>query len=492
MRSNMTARNAWCAVLCVLYAFSGDVPAAHGQCVGGVCMPRTANSGARAAAGESPPPAVVRIVNTTGAVRLIGSGTLVDKNEQHGLVLSCAHLFEQGVGQVTVYFPDGRSYGAKVLGADRGCDLSALLIVAPAAEPVAIASELPPAGARVESCGYGEDGRFWINHGKALRFVSLNNAPGADTLELSGAARQGDSGGPVFNDRHELTAVLFGTNGSVVDGTCCLRIRTFLGRFSARFAPKQNPASQPPLVQVPNASVGTPGDPNPTLLDKIKQLEADLAKAAADGTAKSGLLDKLQADLAAKKTELESKLAGANGVADTLRTQVADLNQKLGAALANANLPAPPAPADPVGQVVATGAAAALTALFGIPAGPAGWIATILLPLLGAGGLAGLRKLIPSQPAASNPTTGQGPAAVNVQALPQSTSQTATQTAPPATPPTVLHHNQYVPYQNNTADAAWAKAHSIVGAKYPGAIPYLNMIQGLKDQILSGADSSEV
>ena len=41
-------------------------------------------------------------------------------------------------------------------------------------------------------------------------------------------------------------------------------------------------------------------------------------------------------------------------------------------------------------------------------------------------------------------------------------------------------------------DMALAKAHSIVGAKYPGAIPYLNMIQGLKDQILSGADSSEV
>jgi hypothetical protein len=459
----MTARNSWYGFLCVLLAFSGDVPAARGQCAGGVCTPRTAGGGSLAANGESPPPAVVRIVNATGAVRMIGSGTLVDKNDQHGLIVSCAHLFEQGVGQVTVFFPDGRSYGAKVLGADRSCDLSALLIVAPTADPVAVASALPPIGARVDSCGYGEDGRFWINHGKTLRFVSLNNAPGAETLELSGGARQGDSGGPVFNDRRELTAVLFGTNGRVVDGTCCLRIRTFLGRFSDSFKP--NPAPQPPLVAIPNSPAAASGNPNPSLLDKIKQLEADLAKASADGTAKSGLLDNLRADLAANKTDLESKLAGANNVADTLRKQVADLNQRLGDALANANLPAPPAPADPVQQVVATGAAAALTALFGIPAGPAGWIATILLPLLGAGGLAGLRKLLPSQSSASNPAAVQSPATVTAQASPQAASQAApqpaTQTAPPATSPTVLHHNQYVPYQNNTADAAWAKAMSI-------------------------------
>lgn len=55
----------------------------------------------------------------------------------------------------------------------------------------------------------------------------------------------------------------------------------------------------------------------------------------------------------------------------------------------------------------------------------------------------------------------------------------------------MLHHNQYVPYETSTLDAAWAKAHSIIGSKYPGAVPYLNMIQGLKDQILSGADASE-
>ena len=54
------------------------------------------------------------------------------------------------------------------------------------------------------------------------------------------------------------------------------------------------------------------------------------------------------------------------------------------------------------------------------------------------------------------------------------------------------HHNQYVPYELTTLDKAWASAHAHVGEKYPGAIPYLKMVEGVKDQLLSGSKSSEV
>ena len=44
---------------------------------------------------------------------------------------------------------------------------------------------------------------------------------------MTGSARQGDSGGPVFDRHRQLVAVLFGTNGQVVDGTFCGRVRRF-------------------------------------------------------------------------------------------------------------------------------------------------------------------------------------------------------------------------------------------------------------------------
>ena len=60
----------------------------------------------------------------------IGSGTLVDKSDdgREGLVLTCAHLFSEGVGTVVVEFPGGKSHGAKVVAIDREADLAALAI----------------------------------------------------------------------------------------------------------------------------------------------------------------------------------------------------------------------------------------------------------------------------------------------------------------------------------------------------------------------------
>ena len=91
------------------------------------------------APGETPHPAVVRIVNQHSQISFQGSGTLVDKNDRHGLILSCAHTFEKGVGSVTVTFPDGQAYAAKLLEVDQANDLSVLLIKTPAQSPVEVA-----------------------------------------------------------------------------------------------------------------------------------------------------------------------------------------------------------------------------------------------------------------------------------------------------------------------------------------------------------------
>lgn len=209
-------------------------------CVDGACCPV-----------NQPPGAVVRVVNTAGRERWYGSGTLVHKDDQRGIVLTCAHLFRERVGNVQVIFPGSEPAEATVLAVDRVWDLAALGIAPPSAESVKLAADYPRPGDLLRSCGYGPCGQYGCNQGQALGYVKTALAETYETLELSGSAREGDSGGPVFNDRGELAAVLWGTDGRTVGATYCGRVRKFLTALLARLRSLVRPPVQeesPPLA----------------------------------------------------------------------------------------------------------------------------------------------------------------------------------------------------------------------------------------------------
>lgn len=210
---------------------------ASAQCPGGSCP-----------VGTTPPAATVRVVNAAGNARWYGSGTLVYKDDERGVILTCAHLFREKTGDVTVLFPDGARYQAEVLAVDRTWDLAALGITAPAVAPVTVANESPRPGDALKSCGYGPDGRYRCNQGEALGYTrpALNET--YETLELTGAAREGDSGGPVFNSRGELAAVLWGTDGRTVGSTYCGRVRKFLAAILGRFRSPAKPENRTPAA----------------------------------------------------------------------------------------------------------------------------------------------------------------------------------------------------------------------------------------------------
>jgi len=207
---------------CPLVTAHCPLPTAHclAQCIGGSCP-------------ISPIPhrAVVRVVYMeAGGVRSYGSGTLVSKAGGRGIVLTCAHVFGhcRPSGNTVVTFRDGRRFAGNLVALDQAWDLAALEIEAPDETPVPVAQDPPRPGDQLQSCGYGPDGHYRCNRGRALGYVRAGNTPTRETLELSGWARDGDSGGPVFNARGQLAAVLWGTNGRVVGGTYCGRIRKFL------------------------------------------------------------------------------------------------------------------------------------------------------------------------------------------------------------------------------------------------------------------------
>jgi hypothetical protein len=243
-----------------------------------ICIPLSPDSprapvspdrGATPSTGEPHHAAIARVINATGGARSLGSGALVYNDGEYGVVVTCAHLFREGAGELTAWFPDGAAFGGRLLGLDPTWDLAALLIAAPTARPIAIARDAPRPGDSLTSCGYGSDGRLWCNRGAALQYVVVGGAPSAETLELSGMARQGDSGGPIFNTRAELAGVLHGTNGEVVVGTYCGRVRRFLSSVWPRFATtpgdsRSAPSGPPaPGALAPEISPGAPADESP-------------------------------------------------------------------------------------------------------------------------------------------------------------------------------------------------------------------------------------
>ena len=85
-------------------------------------------------------------------------------------------------------------------------------------------------GSRLESCGYGPDGKLACNTGLFLgykRSTQAKNGPD-DWMEISGHARSGDSGGPIFNRQGRVVGVLWGTDGEHVVGVQAGRIHQLL------------------------------------------------------------------------------------------------------------------------------------------------------------------------------------------------------------------------------------------------------------------------
>ena len=171
---------------------------------------------------------IVRIVNQQGNEFSIGSGTLVERKQDVGIVLTCAHVFSDGVGDILVFFDGGTPRRALLIAADDKNDLAALAVERPGAAAVALATSLPGPGTPLASCGFGQEGKLRINRGELRGQVTLEDGASEGVVELTGMARQGDSGGPIFDARHRLVAVIMGSDGEVVDGTHCEVFRPFL------------------------------------------------------------------------------------------------------------------------------------------------------------------------------------------------------------------------------------------------------------------------
>lgn len=180
---------------------------------------------------QQPHPAVARIVVPEGDATSYGSGTLVDVRDEYGLVVTNWHVVRDGTGEVEVIFPDGFRSKARPLKVDADWDLAALVIWRPTAAAVKLAATAPQPGEQLTICGYGS-GNYRAATGRCTQYYApAENLP-QHMVELNVEARQGDSGGPIFNARGELAGVLFGASEGTTLGSFGGRVEHFLASLA--------------------------------------------------------------------------------------------------------------------------------------------------------------------------------------------------------------------------------------------------------------------
>jgi hypothetical protein len=172
-------------------------------------------------------PAVARIVAPGEGSISYGSGTLVYIDEQMGIVITNWHVINEATGPISVHFPDGFYSLGSVQQVDSDWDLAAIAIRKPNVTPVALASQAPRPGEVLTIAGYGS-GNYRAASGRCTQYVAPGTSFPYEMVEVAVSARQGDSGGPIFNERGELAGVLFGEGHGRTSGSYCGRVRWFL------------------------------------------------------------------------------------------------------------------------------------------------------------------------------------------------------------------------------------------------------------------------
>ncbi len=216
------------------------------QCPGGVC-PAPSSPAPKVA----PLPAVVRITNAGTSGATLGSGALIATRNGKSYILTCHHLFRDGVGRISVMFPPsqlatGSSLRAEIGAADPANDLVLLVIEAVAIKPLELDIERIPSGT-LAACGYGSTGEFAAARGP-VRGWSAAAGSRAPSLVIGAQVRQGDSGGPVINSYGQVVAVIWGACYGESYATAGRPLAEFIDRNLPQ--PIANDKPEVPLVPV--------------------------------------------------------------------------------------------------------------------------------------------------------------------------------------------------------------------------------------------------
>lgn len=167
------------------------------------------------------------IVQNDSRSTSLGSGVLVSVSGSESVVVTNWHVVRPPRKSLSVRWRDGHCHPGVVVAADSTWDLTAIRTRACLGKPVVVSRVPPKRGDRLRIAGHGP-GKYLEQQGPVVGFMSPTNLETYQLLELRASARQGDSGGPIFNERGELAGVLFGVHDGLTVGPSCTRVGKFL------------------------------------------------------------------------------------------------------------------------------------------------------------------------------------------------------------------------------------------------------------------------
>lgn len=150
-------------------------------------------------------PATVALTSTKSGAS--GSGVIVNKN---GLILTAAHVV-QGNEEMSIIFPDGKAFTAKVLGSNRTKDVAMLQLVKKKNWPFAEIgdSDALKIGGYVIAMGHA--GGYDTRRPAPVRFGRLLSKNRKGFITSDSVLIGGDSGGPLF----DINGKIVGINSSI-------------------------------------------------------------------------------------------------------------------------------------------------------------------------------------------------------------------------------------------------------------------------------------
>jgi len=217
-----------------------------------------------------------------------GSGVIVSIRQGIAFVLSCQHATPPQ-GEQQVITPDGRRFGAQLLGQSSLDDLSLFAIHrSEGMEAMRTATVAPRVGSRLWYAGFAGPRLAAGYRVQGGRVTQMQRTPGLAAFEepeISGGSRQGDSGGPVWDHDGLLVGIISATARQRT--ICCglRRMREFVSRTieGVTRSPAHPVAPSPahPVTPSPDHPV-TPSPDHPVtpggeLQSEIHKLESRIA-----------------------------------------------------------------------------------------------------------------------------------------------------------------------------------------------------------------------
>lgn len=149
--------------------------------------------------------------NGGGPSRTLCSGTLIDRNDYKGLVVTCHHCTVGG-GPYRVKFLNGEEYTAVLIDTTAQNDMSALVIQRPTVEQVRCG---PFTGeGTYRAYGFGGNGQFSCVEGQVMQTYGVIGSTDHSFIGINGKPISGDSGSGTVNDHGEFCGVLWGASST--------------------------------------------------------------------------------------------------------------------------------------------------------------------------------------------------------------------------------------------------------------------------------------